>query len=628
MTTDDLASSLAARIDAFRLGDPAGVLDEQALAEAAALWQQAATADGEVRLVVVHVLGWLYWSRYLALPHGHDQADLKRALALFDIIVRVDPDAVPSQARMLLTQDAADGGGPDSPLRQPAAPLDPASEADDPDALEQTIAQLTDAVQNTPAGHPDLAVYLNNLAIAMATRFEHAGNLSDLDRAVESCERAVTATSARHPSLAGRLSNLGGVLRVRFEHGGDPADLDRAVILGERAVGAAPSGHPHRAIVQNRLGIALRTRFEHGGNMADLDRAVDLGERAVSATPDGHPDRASRLSNLGGALLTRFGRTRKLADLDRAVDLGGQVVTATPTGHPDLPGRLTNLGAMLQTRFGYTGTLADLDRAVHAGEQAISAAATGHRQLATMLTNLGGALLTRFGHTRDPADIDQAVHCGEQAVSATAAGHPNLAIYLSNLGNAMLTRFEHSVDPADLRHALLMWERAAASPAGPPDIRLASARRWAGTVQAAGLAAALPMYTTAVVDLLPLLAWRGVAAADQRHRLQANAASLGPEAAASAIAAGDYGLAVQLADQGRGVLWSQLLDSRTDLTALHHAHPELASALAKCREHLDQYAARGSSHSVRRPCPDLLTRLVQPHNGARWGWRRAHELPR
>ncbi len=94
-----------------------------------------------------------------------------------------------------------------------------------------------------------------------------------------------------------------------------------------------------------------------------------------------------------------------------------------------------------------------------------------------------------------------------------------------------------------------------------------------------------------MVRLIPLLAWRGAAVADRRHLLHTQAGSVAGDAAASTLAAGTPGLAVELLDQGRGVLWAQLLDTRTDLGRLDRAHPGLAQRLRECRAVLDTGAA-------------------------------------
>jgi hypothetical protein len=99
------------------------------------------------------------------------------------------------------------------------------------------------------------------------------------------------------------------------------------------------------------------------------------------------------------------------------------------------------------------------------------------------------------------------------------------------------------------------------------------------------LAEAAEDYATAV-GLLPLLAWRGLDRAS-REKLLGDYPGVAAQAAASAVAAGDPGRGIELLEQGRSVLWGQLLETRSDLTVLHEAHPELAARLDRLRDMLD-----------------------------------------
>lgn len=63
---------------------------------------------------------------------------------------------------------------------------------------------------------------------------------------------------------------------------------------------------------------------------------------------------------------------------------------------------------------------------------------------------------------------------------------------------------------------------------------------------------------------------------------------LGSAAAAAAIEAGDVERAVQLFEQGRAILFSQILDSRSDITELRKAHDALADRFVRCRTKVNQ----------------------------------------
>jgi hypothetical protein len=96
---------------------------------------------------------------------------------------------------------------------------------------------------------------------------------------------------------------------------------------------------------------------------------------------------------------------------------------------------------------------------------------------------------------------------------------------------------------------------------------------------AAGTAADL--YAVAV-SLLPAVAWRGLERADQELRLSW-LADVATDAAEAGIAAGRAAAAVESLEQGRTVLWGQLLDQRAELTRLRAAAPGLADRLEAAR---------------------------------------------
>ena len=172
-------------------------------------------------------------------------------------------------------------------------------------------------------------------------------------------------------------------------------------------------------------------------------------------------------------------------------------------------------------------------------------------------------------------------------MAATPADHPDRAVYLSNLGLALWTRFERTGDRADLDAAIDAGRQAVAVEVASPRVRAIAARgwgvpppdgrRWQEAV--AGFAAA--------AELLGLVAPRSLTRGDQEHLLE-ELGGLGADAAACCVHAGLTDRAVELFEQGRGVLLGQALDTRTDLTALAEQHPDLAARFTVLRDDLDR----------------------------------------
>jgi len=397
----------------------------------------------------------------------------------------------------------------------------------------------------------------------------------------------VAASPADLPGRATYLSNLGSTLRARFEWTGDRADLNAAVDAGRQAVAAAPADDPGRAGYLSDLGGTLQVRFERTGDRADLDAAIDAGRKAVAATPISHPRHAGRLSDLGNALSIRFERTGDRADSDAAIDAGRKAVAATPAGHPSRAGRLSNLGNALQTRFERTGDRADLDAAIDAGRHAVAATPADDPGRATYLSNLGAALQKRFERTGDQADLDAAIDAGRHAVAATPADDPGHAANLTNLGAVLQKRFERTGDRADLDEAIDLLRQVVAVEVASPRVRAMAARGWAYAAAGEQRWQEAVAGFAAGAELLGLMAERSLARGDQEHLLE-EFRGFGADAAACCVHAGLTDRAVELFDQGRGVLLGQALDTRTDLTALAEQHPGLAARFTVLRDDLDR----------------------------------------
>ncbi|PZT70321.1 hypothetical protein DN402_33250 [Streptomyces sp. SW4] len=120
-----------------------------------------------------------------------------------------------------------------------------------------------------------------------------------------------------------------------------------------------------------------------------------------------------------------------------------------------------------------------------------------------------------------------------------------------------------------------------------------------------------------VIGLLPRAASRALRRDDQERQL-ARWDGMPSEAAACALAAGRPEQAVQLLEQGRGVLLARALDTRGDLAELRAAHPELA-------ERLDGLAAREIAYENSGPATETSPGTTVTPVAALWavstgGW--------
>jgi len=558
-------------------------------------------------------------------------ADLDEAISAGRKAVSATPASAPSRAGMLSNLGAA--------LAQRF------SHTGELGNLDEAVLIGRGAVEACLPGDPDRAGMLSNLCVALQSRFGQRGQVADLDESISAGRKALSATGAGDPSRPGILSNLAIGLLSRFDLTGVLADLDEAIATGREAVAVMPSAHVHRPATLFNLSAALGRRFDLTGVLADLEEAIATGREAVEITPPGHAYHAMALSNVSAALGRRFELTGVLTDLNEAIATGQEALKGTQPGYPLRARWQSNLAAVLTRRYERHGIADELDEVIAVGREAVKAFPPGDLGRPAALSNLAIALQTRFDQTRDPADLDEAIAVGREAVEIIPPSHPDRAMVLSNLGMAWGLRFDLSGVAADLDEAisagrqattaavpgprLARWltafsvalqarfdltgavadldeaiaagRQAAAIEVASPRARAAAARIW-GRAAASGSRwpEAVAGYETAI-GLVGLVAPRGLTRRDQEYLVE-ELNGLASEAAACCVHAGLAERAVELFEQGRGVLLSQALDTRTDLTSLAAEDPSLAKKFAALRDATD--AAGERDGRVVMPSPE------------------------
>ncbi|MEU6866187.1 CHAT domain-containing protein [Streptomyces sp. NPDC046876] len=499
------------------------------------------------------------------------------------------------------------------------------------------------------AGSAAVLRYEHRLKEALE-RYQATGDPALLDPAVDLGRRVLEGMPADHPRRPSVEARLGSLLLRRFEEAGDPADLDRAVehlrvgaygpdshlqqlriLLGMPDAGAeelraAADGRfgallqpePERGAELSALAAAYVRRFERDGAGGDLDEAVAAARRAVEADePYDRVAHCSRLMTLGTVLVLRYRYAGATADLDQSIELGRRVLDETrkmsgPAVEELLRTALPALCNRLRSRYLVRAAPADLDEAVAYGRQALALETAEHPDDIAH-GNLALALWDRALLHDDPGDLDAAVGHAQTVADGLPPASPRRAHALLSLASMLADRSvlrgrggDAAVEQ-DAASALDGYAEAVQCLTSPPHERLEAAVRWGAFAArraaegTAGWEAAADGFAAAV-ELLPLTAWRGLDRGD-RERLLAPRSSVATEAAACAIACGRLEEAVELLDQGRSVLWGQALDSRTDLSELAGAHPELADRFVALRAGLEQEAEAagpGAADSAQR----------------------------
>jgi len=551
-------------------GDPRRMLADGVFALAAQAFESAKDSEGMIDLRVVRTLAWLHWYRYRA--DSNQDEDLQTATQLFAMLASFTPDEVPQELRGLAVADAAVAAGATVNLTA--------------EQHQQVIEHCRRAV-HAATRDDQRAKALLDLGTVLWFKYEQNGDRADLDELIDVDKSVVDLTTPEHPKHASTLSELCIALRERYNRTGDRPDLDEAIRFGRVSIESLPPGHPDRAANQANLASTLGIRFELRQNLLDLDESIGLISAAILATEPDRPERPTMLAIRAAARLTRFGITDDIRDLDDAIDSFRQATRSTSVNVAGRAMYYSNLGIALRARFRKMGDATDLDLAVDHHRRAVTLRPAPHPEGLTYIANLGAALGERYKNSRRSSDADEAIGHLRRAIATTPTNGPDWASHQHNLGSTHWLRFEAERTGPDAEAALAAWAAAAGSTAAKAATRVHASAKWGDRAADLGRWSAAADGYAAGIAVLPQLAWPGVARASQ-ERLLTESLGLAVNAAACAIHADQPDRSIELLEHGHSVLWSQLLDARSDITDLQHAAPQLAARMAAIRAELDR----------------------------------------
>ncbi|KAF9070258.1 CHAT domain-containing protein [Rhodocollybia butyracea] len=449
--------------------------------------------------------------------------------------------------------------------------------------INDAIEVQTQALDLTPDNHTDKPGHIENLAVTLHSRFELLGEVKDLDYAITLKQQAVNLTADAQRGKPSRLGNLSASFLRRFERLGELADLEQAITVQQQVVYLTPQGHADLPSRLDHLSSYLLRRYERLWELSDLQQAIVVQQRAVKLTPKGHTDKASRLNHLGIALQLRYERLGKLADGKNAILAKQQAVGLLANNNKLKPSLLQSLGNAFQSRFDDLHKLADVNHAIDFQQQAVGLTPEKDTHRSNRLHSLGNGFQSRFELLANLSDIDEAISLKQQAVELMPDGHADKPSKHYSLGSAYRSRFKSSSDSSDLDSALSAFQNACSAIAGDPSVQLDAAIDWANLCS--DPQSALPAYEQ-IFQLIPMVVWLGQTIG-HRYTELTRIGRMVNSAVAAAIAVGDFPKAVEWLEEGRGVVWGDILQLRSPLDELDTQYPHLAKRLKQVSRELE-----------------------------------------
>ncbi|MFI1225618.1 MULTISPECIES: CHAT domain-containing protein [unclassified Streptomyces] len=588
------AHSLSRRLAAYSARQDIGVLlVSEAEQEAAESLESAVRAvvqdmqlDVEPHLRLLQLAGWVFWLRGGADPQRNPrhERDLTLSLTLLAPLRDAEPESAPEAVRRALPAPPRPGapqvrgwGDLAGHLLQEAGPRDRT-------ALLAAAAVLQLGMVMAEA-EADRARSTSNLAHVLTLLHEHHAVPDAMTGALGFARRLFEESSSETPEQAAYLTRLCEVLLVAYESRHTPDALAELIGLNRRALKMLPGDHPNRPDHTTNLAGLLHRQYQATGDIGCLREAVALSRSLVAALPPGHPAIPRELNNLAFHLERLAGDESGLIDtatLNEMISLGRTALASTAGPGPALELRIAlaaNLSRWLRLRatLSRPGEAAarDTDEALLLAREAYED--SSGQPTGVVLEALANALSDRYTRSGDRAALDEAVVLLRTAVDAADTPYRQ-AVRRFILGSALNNRYVDLGNPADAGEAARLLREVADSAAASVRHRLDGA--WA----AGKLALALGAPATAAEDLtlaVRLLPERVGQVWDDRDRARTlvEYAPLPAVAAACLISIGRPERALELLEQGRGLIHGESAAISADLERLRARSPELAAAL-------------------------------------------------
>ncbi|KAI0252437.1 TPR-like protein [Lactifluus subvellereus] len=456
--------------------------------------------------------------------------------------------------------------------------------------LTEAISHHRALLTSCPLDHLLRPFYLRNLAEILVSRFEWSGDLNDVKDAATLYQELLDLLDKEHPDRMWVLMNLATVYHTRFGKTCDSEDLEKAITRYREVLLLCPPDHESKDALLGNLAFSLISRFKDFGRTDCLEEAILLHRAALRLCPRGHPRRQQSLRGLADAMHWRCLRTHSIEDLEETINLYRENVALAPPRHPMRPQMLLDLSLSLHTQYMLTGNMGDVEEGIEHLYEASKLVKLGHPLSRRILHLLAANLLYRFRRRGADKDIADAIKYYRTSISLIPEGNPEVSSMLSNFAVDLRFIFSRTGDTGHLEESIALSRSAVEYPFSSARDRLVAALAWTVTARPTRHSSALTAYRKALsllqraIDLGPTIQIRHEVISRQNIE---HIPSLPMDAASYAIESRAYEEAIEMLEQGRGLLWSGIRSLRTPLDHLRGVDKSLADEFTEISQALE-----------------------------------------
>ncbi|KAI0037463.1 hypothetical protein FA95DRAFT_1619055 [Auriscalpium vulgare] len=331
--------------------------------------------------------------------------------------------------------------------------------------LTEAISVQRQALNLTSKEDIHYSTRLHNVSALLYAQVEQLGNISIIEEAISLNQEDLRLRPFKDDINSKTQDNLANMLLMCFEQSGTMANLEKAIQLHQEAVELTPIEHPLCSTRRHNLAGSLTAHFYERGNMSDLETAMSLTRDAIRLSPQAWEEEPTSrrliisIKNLASILSMRFHELDTMSNLEEAISLYKGLLDMDPVEKLDHV-ILGNLAGDLLTQYQHKGDLSDLNEAVLLQRQSLSLIVPGHLHYLHFEKQLGNLLRYRFKDLGRELDLEESILHLTNVAKSTPSSHPHYSKNLTDLAKALDTRLKTLNTKHDLVHIIVLLQAA------------------------------------------------------------------------------------------------------------------------------------------------------------------------
>ncbi|KAM7214006.1 CHAT domain containing protein [Rhypophila decipiens] len=331
-----------------------------------------------------------------------------------------------------------------------------------------TVSATRQALAATPDGDKSSVLYMHQLAVQLASRYQAVGATADFAEASQLCQQVLQLTDLKDTHRTDTLHTLSCLLGYRHQRTRQTADLNQAIEYSQELLQVPALDAAQRASAMNHLALCLKTRFQEQASTPDIVEAVHFAREASVTCPEGDTNRTKYLDDLALLLFENYAAMHTRELLAEAMSVAHRAILDSPQCESARMVLLTHLAKAHHLRYQRRGDVSDLEMAIRLHEKAKGLARPNSPEATSRSYSLGAVYLDRFRRTQSGADLKVAMKEASLAVHGTLADHSERADRLVGLGIVYHESYLRTGITSDLEEATRLFQ-AAVDGTGPTD---------------------------------------------------------------------------------------------------------------------------------------------------------------